>query len=232
MPKETFFNLPEEKRTHITGIAIEEFGNHDFADVSISRIVARAGIAKGSFYQYFEDKEDLHTHLLDLAVQKKWELFELDRPDPNHIGVFRYLKWMAQAGVQYQIAYPGLVKVAYRSFSRNIYPAEFMTRTQQESNKFFLQLVKIGKEQGDIAQTVDDELAAFIMNTILSNLGQYIMPKIAANEDVQSGKIAFFEAPETIRIFEETLNLLESGLGKSHPVEDSNSHLAVQGVET
>ncbi len=122
MPKDTFFNLPEEKRTHITDIALDEFADNDYGDVSISHIVALAGIAKGSFYQYFEDKEDLHTYLLDLAVQKKWELFELDRPDPHHIGVFRYMHWMAQAGVQYQLAYPKLVKLAYRAFSRNIFP--------------------------------------------------------------------------------------------------------------
>ena len=59
MPKITFFNLPDEKRQLILDIAIDEFAENDFANVSISRIVARAGIAKGSFYQYFEDKDDL-----------------------------------------------------------------------------------------------------------------------------------------------------------------------------
>ena len=48
MPKETFFNLPDEKRERITAVAIEEFGHNEYADVSISRIVAKAGIAIGA----------------------------------------------------------------------------------------------------------------------------------------------------------------------------------------
>ena len=59
MPYETFFNLPEEKRQTIFDILLEEFAENDYNSVSISRIVNRAGIAKGSFYQYFEDKKDL-----------------------------------------------------------------------------------------------------------------------------------------------------------------------------
>jgi TetR/AcrR family transcriptional regulator len=54
MPKQTFFNLPDEKRDLITDVVIDEFADNDYDKVSISRIVQRAGIAKGSFYQYFD----------------------------------------------------------------------------------------------------------------------------------------------------------------------------------
>ena len=64
MPKQTFFNLPDDKRQRILDVVIDEFADNDYANVSISRIVARAGIAKGSFYQYFEDKEDLSGYLV------------------------------------------------------------------------------------------------------------------------------------------------------------------------
>ena len=53
MPKDTFFNLPEDKRALICKVALEEFGEYTFDQASINRIVAKAGIAKGSFYQYF-----------------------------------------------------------------------------------------------------------------------------------------------------------------------------------
>ena len=69
MPKETFFNLPEDKRTLICQVAIDEFAAHSFDRVSINRIVARSGIAKGSFYQYFENKHDLFLYLLQLIAR-------------------------------------------------------------------------------------------------------------------------------------------------------------------
>ncbi|MBK7920673.1 MAG: TetR/AcrR family transcriptional regulator [Chloroflexi bacterium] len=56
MPKDTFFNLPEDKRALICKVAVAEFAKHRFDKASINRIVAQSGIAKGSFYQYFEDK--------------------------------------------------------------------------------------------------------------------------------------------------------------------------------
>ena len=59
MPKETFLNLPEEKRNRILDAAIQEFAANPYDVASISNIVRKVGIAKGSFYQYFEDKKDL-----------------------------------------------------------------------------------------------------------------------------------------------------------------------------
>ena len=67
MCSETFLRLPEEKRSRILNAAWEEFTRVSFADASINQIVRRAGIARGSFYQYFKDKEALAVYLLDEA---------------------------------------------------------------------------------------------------------------------------------------------------------------------
>lgn len=69
MCSETFLRLPEEKRKRFLDAAWEEFTRVSFADASINQIVRRAGIARGSFYQYFKDKEDLTAYLLSDA----WE---------------------------------------------------------------------------------------------------------------------------------------------------------------
>jgi AcrR family transcriptional regulator len=212
MPKETFFNLPIEKREYITKIAVEEFGNYDYTDVSISRIVARAGIAKGSFYQYFSDKEDLYGYLLDLIVQKKWEMFSLEHPDPYHTGIFRYLRWMMQAGVQFELTYPDLVRVGYRALSRSASPQELFARYRQQSFSFYRHLVERGKAQGDIAPEIDDELAAFLFDAIFSTLGQFLMQRIAQREEEWRGRQAISELPEVTRLFDQTVGILEHGL--------------------
>ena len=64
MCTETFLRLPEEKRRRFLDAAWEEFTAARFTDVSINQIVRRAGIPRGSFYQYFADKTDLFRHLL------------------------------------------------------------------------------------------------------------------------------------------------------------------------
>ena len=58
MPKDTFFHLKEEKREKIEKALINEFSKGSLEKASISNIVAEAKIPRGSFYQYFEYKED------------------------------------------------------------------------------------------------------------------------------------------------------------------------------
>lgn len=65
MCSETFLRLPEEKRGRFLEAAWEEFTRVKFSEASINQIVRRAGIPRGSFYQYFTDKEALFAYLLE-----------------------------------------------------------------------------------------------------------------------------------------------------------------------
>lgn len=64
MPTSTFFNLPVSKRERLLDAAVAEFAQKPFDAVSINRIIHAAGIPRGSFYQYFEDKTDLFRYVL------------------------------------------------------------------------------------------------------------------------------------------------------------------------
>lgn len=68
MPTNTFFNLPEEKKQKILKAANKEFARVPAEQASIKNIVEDAEIARGSFYQYFEDKEDLFEYMMTLKV--------------------------------------------------------------------------------------------------------------------------------------------------------------------
>ena len=64
MPKETFLKLSKEKQQKIIKSAKKEFARAPIENVSIKNIVEEADIARGSFYQYFESKEDLLIYIL------------------------------------------------------------------------------------------------------------------------------------------------------------------------
>lgn len=59
MPKTTFFHLSEEKQSRLLNAAKNEFSRTSLKEASIANIVKLAEIPRGSFYQYFENKEDL-----------------------------------------------------------------------------------------------------------------------------------------------------------------------------
>ncbi len=54
----------EEKRKKILDAAYELFKSNSVSDTSISMICEKAGIAKGTFYLYFTDKEDVLRNLV------------------------------------------------------------------------------------------------------------------------------------------------------------------------
>ena len=70
MPKETFLKLSKEKQEKVINAAKKEFARVPIENVSIKNIVEEADIARGSFYQYFESKEDLLIYILKENSEK------------------------------------------------------------------------------------------------------------------------------------------------------------------
>ena len=97
MPKDTFFNLKSEKREKIENAIIEEFTKNSFEQLSISNIIQRAQIPRGSFYQYFEDKKDAVQYIIQKFIisehEKVWELLQETNGDifETAIGVYDYM---------------------------------------------------------------------------------------------------------------------------------------------
>jgi AcrR family transcriptional regulator len=64
MPTTTFFNLPNEKREKLIQAIKDELCRVSFDKASINKIVQAAQIPRGSFYQYFENKQDMLRYIL------------------------------------------------------------------------------------------------------------------------------------------------------------------------
>lgn len=75
MPKQTFFNLPEQKRKTLVEAAEKEFTRVPLFEASVANIIKMANIPRGSFYQYFTDKEDLYFYILDQKLKEGREDF-------------------------------------------------------------------------------------------------------------------------------------------------------------
>ena len=64
MPTQRLFKLKEEKRQLILKAAAHEFSRVPYSAASINQIIKEADISRGSFYTYFEDKDDLLRYML------------------------------------------------------------------------------------------------------------------------------------------------------------------------
>ena len=83
MPSETFKNLDENKKQRLIKAAIEEFSRVSFSEASINNIINNANISRGSFYMYFENKDDLFKYILNFHKQKFNELIKINLKKNN-----------------------------------------------------------------------------------------------------------------------------------------------------
>lgn len=105
MPKETFHNLSENKKEKITNAFLREFAVHPYDKASLSSVVKSLGIAKGSIYQYFDDKLDLFTYLIEQcsAVKMKY-VGQLKRENFNDF--WEYFRALYKEGVKFDLENP------------------------------------------------------------------------------------------------------------------------------
>ena len=95
--------------------ALNEFAKYSFDEASINRIIANAGIAKGSFYYRFSNKYELYLYLLKEANKKKWEFIKAEtRNEKESIGsdIFALFLKQAESGMRYAMAHPKFHKLS------------------------------------------------------------------------------------------------------------------------
>lgn len=215
MPLPTFFNLPEEKRQGILNCAIDEFAQHDYQSASITKIAARAGIAKGSFYQYFADKSDLYHYLLEYAAQKKAELLASSAPRASELGLYDSLRWLFHEMAKYQLVYPKLAQIGLRAaYGRSPLPEELVSQAARSTREYFYRLIEAGKPRGEVRPEIDSELAAFIFTAALTELPRFLSPQAGA----EAPPTPVAEAEIAAR-YDQIINILRSGIATQPPIQ-------------
>lgn len=197
MPKSTFFNLSEDKRKAILELSIEEFARNDYRNASISNIVARAGIAKGSLYQYFDDKRDLYLYLIQLAWEEKKRFLAQSQPPDPGMNLFDFLRWMVLEGTRFELSSPLLAQVVYRAmFSDRPLGDEPFDRMRKAALDYYKGLVEMGIGQGVIDPQLDRGLAVFLFSTIFNHFGQYLLEREQVDlQDLANGNINYQQLP-------------------------------------
>jgi len=180
MPKDTFFKLPTEKRELIERVAIEEFAEKSLQCASVNAIVHNAGIAKGSFYQYFENLEDLYKHIMGLIHEKKLELIQNLPLQTNGLDSFAYLERLIRASLAFELSYPQLSKVERRHNFENPIFSSIDPETGQRfsGDGRFHAFLQQGVYHEDIATWLDTDMAAYILTIVSQWISPYLLDRL------------------------------------------------------
>ena len=98
MPTQRFLNLKDSKKNAILEAAAHEFARVPYSAVSINQIIKEAEISRGSFYTYFEDKDDLMRYMLrgfrDTLRKKVFEFLEEENGNPFRLCIRLLKDWI------------------------------------------------------------------------------------------------------------------------------------------
>lgn len=214
MPLQTFENLPEDKRQRIIDCAVDEFSQHDYASASISKIVAKAGIAKGSLYQYFTDKSDLYSYLLNLVSHKKAEMMAEAIQIENQLPFFESLLALFSVMASFELQHPKLAKIGYKATSgKSPLPEEVLIKGKRSTIQYFVTLINKGKASGEIRPEIDAEIAAFIFVSALSEMGNYVSAHPILRPDINDHeKPSPKQLVEIERLYQQVIMILKNGI--------------------
>ena len=212
MPKQTFFNLPQEKRETIMNAAIEEFAEYGLENASTNRIVKNSGIAKGSFYQYFEDKQDVFKHMLDLVEQEELDFFKDKHPPANNMDTFQYFRWMVKTSMEFGLAHPRVIQAAWRVLlGEGLYYGKNFAGYRQRTTQALTAMINQAIERGEVDPSVDVELAVMVMETWSNAITTYVLNEGMKQKDI----LKWMRSPKTQETIDKLLYVMEYGLRKT-----------------
>jgi AcrR family transcriptional regulator len=212
MPKQTFFNLSTEKRETIMNAAIEEFAEYGLENASTNRIVRNSSIAKGSFYQYFEDKQDVFMHMLEIIEVKEMEFFKNQHPPDQNMDVFHYFRWMVKKGMEFGLDHPRMIQAAWRVLlGEGLYYGKNLAGYRQKTTQALTMLITQAIERGEVDSSVDVELAVMVMETWSNAITNYVLTEGMQQKDV----VQWMRSSKTQETIDKLFYVMEYGLRKT-----------------
>ena len=210
MPKATFFNLSEEKQEKVVRSAISEFLKYGFEKGNIGNIAKSAGVAKGSMYQYFENKKELFLYAVNWSMNlflKKYSKQIM----PKDIDIFNYF-YQSSAPVLHMLREEKEPAVFVQEVFLGKYSSmsdESMTAMLKVADDYVLKLIQEGKKNGSIRKDIDDRTLTMFMIAVSMKIKENILNKAkeAGTDIIDEG----FEKYDSD--IKDMMELLKNGMG-------------------
>ncbi len=207
----TFLNLPPEKRQRIIDAALTEFADRGYEQASVNAMVAASGIAKGSLYQYFTDKQGIFLYIFDFAVAVVRRTLLKVKEDTREADFFTRLERSLLAGVDFIQRHPRLYGIYLKILFDQHAPRrqELLSAVRRFAAGYLDSLLRQGLNRGEVRADLPRDTVIFLLDAVLDRFLQAVsVPAF----DVSLGLDR--AAPEELAArVRELVELLRKGLG-------------------
>jgi AcrR family transcriptional regulator len=176
--------LPEEKRQLIEKEAIREFAAFGYDKASINRIVDNCQIAKGSFYQYFEDKKDLFLYLVKRVNEKKLEYISPVFQNPEQFDFFTLIRELFISGLKFAANNPEITLMGNWLFKSKDHPIynEVVSVGLQNAQNVYTDLLKLAISRNEIRGDIDLDFVSYTISAMNISVVEYYFQNIKGEE--------------------------------------------------
>lgn len=219
MPNKTFFNLSPTQQEEITTIALEEFASSDYDSVSTNKIISTLGIAKGSFYRYFDSKKDLYLYLIDYTINKKLDFLKNYFSSFNdNDDIFEVYKQFILKFLEFDFRHPMQSRFFFNALQKSYYFEELGLKEIEKGKDLFISYVVEAQKHNQIKKEIDPEFVFFCIAQLSLSVEKYIKHKLGFSYDKiieihEGSEEEFGEEKKQLKvIFDQLVSFLQVGL--------------------
>ncbi|ASA21935.1 TetR/AcrR family transcriptional regulator [Paenibacillus donghaensis] len=171
MPKNTFFRLDEARREEISNSAMHLFVDNLYEDITMKMVLDSLSMHPGTFYRYFEDKDDLYCLLIRNVTQKRAAYFN----NSNEDSLFRFFLTGLFGNVNGIVTEP-LNELEIKLTETFLYIPEnillkiYLNVLKGESFPLIKDILRRMRVDGYLRPDIDDDLISFMFESMQFNL--------------------------------------------------------------
>jgi TetR/AcrR family transcriptional regulator len=170
----TFRHLPPDKQERVLDAALAEFADQGYHQASLNRVVARAGIAKGSLYQYFPNKEGIFAYIFQYALKVVRRTLTTVKDETLEENFFVRLEKSLLAGVAFSREHPRIFSLYLKiQFDKHVpFREEFLAAVRRHATEYFASLVRRAQARGELRPGVPRDATLFLLDAVFDRFLQ------------------------------------------------------------
>lgn len=158
-----------ETRLRLFRCALGLFAERGFPNVTIEQITEAADVGKGTFFNYFDSKDQILGVMAEIQLGKVREA--LERATAGEQPIQSVLRQLFQRVGEEPGRSPELARAVIASFLASEYIREHMARNMFEGRRMAAQIVQLGQKRGEIDPRLrKEEVALHLQQTFIGTL--------------------------------------------------------------
>ena len=172
----TFRHLPPDKQERVLDAALAEFADQGYHQASLNRMVAQAGIAKGSLYQYFPNKEGIFSYIFQYALKVVRRTLPTVKEETLEENFFVRLEKSLLAGVGFLRQHPRIFSLYLKiQLDKSVpFREELLAAVRRFAAEYFASLVRRAQSRGELRPGVPREATLFLLDAVFDRFLQSV----------------------------------------------------------